>query len=291
MTSHKQAVELWAKELEQLWREQETELVRAVGESNTKPFTHSLDSLQEALEGDGDGVDELAADAYQQWFVMTSNRGSNMAAKPDRVPIGGHRLPPLGYAYHALEPHIDEETMRLHHDKHHQSYVDGLNKAEMEMQKARDSGNFDLIAHWEREAAFNGAGHYLHTLFWKVMSPQGGGDPGDKLAKQIKKDFGSVKKMKDHFSAAAENVEGGGWALLIWAPRAHRLEILQAEKHQNLSQQDQVPLLALDVWEHAHYLKYKNERKPYIEAWWNVVNWPEVERRFAQAQKLRWEAY
>lgn len=207
------------------------------------------------------------------------------------VPIGEHRLPPLPYAYNALEPYIDEETMRLHHDKHHKSYVDGLNKAEIEMQKARRTNNFDLIKHWEREAAFNGAGHYLHTIFWHIMSPNGGGQPRGNLLQAINQSFGSFHQFKKHFSEAANKVEGGGWAILVWSPRARRLEILQAEKHQNLSQWDVIPLLVLDVWEHAYYLKYKNDRKKYIDNWWNIVNWPEVNKRFNEAQNVKWHPY
>lgn len=211
--------------------------------------------------------------------------------KKSVVPIGGHTLPSLPYAYDALEPYIDQETMRLHHLKHHQSYVDGLNKAEKEMQKARTTNDFDLIKHWEREAAFNGAGHYLHTIFWPIMSPNGGGQPTRKLRSAINQSFGSFEKFKKHFTEAANKVEGGGWAILVWSPRSRRLEILQAEKHQNLSQWDVIPLLVLDVWEHAYYLKYKNERKRYIDNWWNLVNWPEVEARFNQASQVKWEAH
>lgn len=210
-------------------------------------------------------------------------------AKP--VPIGGHTLPPLPYGYDALEPYIDEATMRLHHDKHHKSYVDGLNKAEKMMEQSRKSGVFDLIKHWEREAAFNGAGHYLHTVFWNVMAPKMGGKPTGPIVAQIDRDFDGFDAFKKHFFAAADKVEGGGWAILVWSPRSHRLEILQAEKHQNLSQWDVIPLLVLDVWEHAYYLKYKNERPKYIDAWWNVVNWPHVNERFMAAQKLKWQPY
>lgn len=214
------------------------------------------------------------------------------AMEPERsVPIGQHRLPPLPYAYDALEPYIDAQTMHLHHDRHHRSYVEGLNKAERMMAQARESGNYDLLRHWEREAAFNGAGHYLHTIFWHNMSPAGGGEPHGALAEQIARDFGSFERFKQHFSAAAEQAEGVGWALLVWAPRAHHLEILQSEKHQNLSQWDVIPLLVLDVWEHAYYLKYQNERKRYIEAWWNLVNWDNVAERFEKARRLKWEPF
>lgn len=216
---------------------------------------------------------------------------SDPALREKAVPIGGHTLPPLPYAYDALEPHIDEATMRLHHDKHHKSYVDGLNKAETMMAQARKTGDFGLLKHWEREAAFHGAGHYLHTLFWNVMAPKAGGRPSGPIAAQIDRDFGGYEPFRRHFSAAAEQVEGGGWAILVWSPRSRRLEILQAEKHQNLSQWDIVLLLALDVWEHAYYLKYRNERANYITAWWNVVNWPYVNERFAEASRLVWTPY
>lgn len=218
-----------------------------------------------------------------------SIQGMGDSGKP--VPIGGHRLPPLPYAYNALEPHIDEKTMRIHHDIHHQSYVDGLNKAEKKLEAARKSGDFELVKHWERELAFHGAGHYLHTIFWDIMNPQGGGEPGGELAQQIKKDFGSFDRFKKHFSEAADKVEGGGWAILVWSPRSHRLEILQAEKHQNLSQWDVVPLLALDVWEHAYYLKHQSKRKDYIKDWWNVVYWPAVAERFKHASELKWKPF
>ncbi|PYI50678.1 Fe-Mn family superoxide dismutase [Paenibacillus flagellatus] len=244
--------------------------------------------------GPGDsrnGSEEFPAPADRTEPLAPEGTWADPVARTKPVPIGGHTLPPLPYPYDALEPHIDAETMRLHHDKHHKSYVDGLNKAETMMEQARKSGQFDLIKHWEREAAFNGAGHYLHTIFWSTMSPKGGGKPNGPVAAQIDRDFGGFDAFKKHFTAAADKVEGGGWAILVWSPRSHRLEILQAEKHQNLSQWDVVPLLPLDVWEHSYYLKYKNERPKYIDAWWNVVNWPHVNERFSAAQTLKWQSY
>jgi superoxide dismutase len=231
---------------------------------------------------------QFLSEALPEMAMKEADRAMEAQA---RVPIGGHQLPPLPYAYSALEPHIDEQTMRLHHEKHHQSYVDGLNKAERMMAQARETGNFDLLRHWEREAAFNGAGHYLHTIFWNVMSPNGGGEPTGALAEQIQQDFGSLEAFRKHFTHAAEKVEAVGWALLVWAPRSHRLEILQAEKHQNLSQWDVIPLLVLDVWEHAYYLKYQNKRSEYVDAWWNVVDWDSVAKRFEKAKMLTWEPY
>nr|WP_180954216.1 superoxide dismutase [Bacillus sp. M6-12] len=204
------------------------------------------------------------------------------------VPIGKHLLPALPYPYNALEPVISEEIMRLHHDKHHKAYVDGLNKAEMMMQKARSSNDFDLLKHWEREAAFHGSGHYLHTIFWEIMSPKGGGTPKGVLLDQIEKDFGSFEAFKRHFSEAAKQVEGVGWALLVWSPRARRLEILQTELHMILTQWDTIPLLVLDVWEHAYYLQYKNNRGEYVDNWWKLINWPAVSNRFQKARQLNW---
>lgn len=231
----------------------------------------------------------LMAEAYAAMdglAQLLANSGQSAAAP---VPPGQHRLPPLPYPYDALEPYIDAETMRLHHDRHHRAYVDGLNRAERALAEARTSGDFSLVKHWERELAFNGAGHYLHTLFWDSMAPGGGGQPGGAVLAQIQQDFGGFDRFREQFSKAAEGVEGGGWAIWVWSPRANRTEILTAEKHQNLSQWDVVPLLPLDVWEHAYYLKYRNDRGAYVENWWNVVNWPAVAERLRQASRLRWE--
>lgn len=197
-----------------------------------------------------------------------------------------YELPPLPYAYDALEPHIDEQTMRLHHDKHHLSYVNGLNTALEKLAAAREAGDFALVKHWSREAAFHGSGHLLHSIFWPNMAPAGSGpsEPQGDLAAQIAKDFGSFDAFKAHFTAAAGAVEGSGWALLVWEPNAGQLEVLTAEKHQNLTQWGVVPLLVLDVWEHAYYLKYQNNRGAYVNAWWNVVNWADVAERFAAAR-------
>lgn len=207
------------------------------------------------------------------------------------VPPGRHALPPLPYSYEALEPFIDREIMRLHHTIHHQTYVDGLNKAETKMKEARDKDDYDLLKHWEREAAFHGSGHYLHTIFWYNMKPDGGGEPTGELMNFIKRDFGSFTKFKKEFTEAAKKVEGVGWAILVWSNRAHRLEILQSERHMILTQWDTIPLLVLDVWEHAYYLQYKTDRPAYINNWWNLVNWDNVSERFEQARKIGWKIY
>jgi len=191
-----------------------------------------------------------------------------------------YQLPELPYAYEALEPHYDEATVRLHHDAHHKAYVDGLNNAETKLAEAREKSDFSLIKHWERELAFHGSGHILHTLSWQNMCPGGKTLGTGKLQDQINKDFASYENFRKQFSAAAIAVEGSGWALLVWNPAFNKLEILSVEKHQDLTQWGSVPLLTVDVWEHAYYLKYQNKRAAWVEAWWNLVNWEDVENRF-----------
>ena len=195
-----------------------------------------------------------------------------------------YTLPELPYAYNALEPHYDEQTVRIHHDMHHKAYVDGLNNALNKIAHARDNADYALIKHWVKELAFQGSGHVLHTLFWENMTPQSSGNPSGDLLKQIEQDFGSFEAFQKQFSAAAGAVEGSGWAVLGWQPQLGQLLITQVEKHQDLTVWGIVPLLILDVWEHAYYLKYQNRRAEWIKAWWNIVNWEVVEKRFETAR-------
>ncbi|MCL1852720.1 MAG: superoxide dismutase [Peptococcaceae bacterium] len=198
------------------------------------------------------------------------------------VPPGHHVLPPLPYAYNALEKVIDERTLRIHHDKHHRKYVEDLNKAELSLQAALTNGDFTCIKHWEKELAFNGSGHILHSLYWTSMSPSdSGGQPHPTTQAYLDRDFGGVPHFWAQFSAAANAVEGSGWCALCYNPYFRSLVILQAEKHQNLTQWGVVPLLVCDVWEHAYYLRYQNERAQYVKNWFALVNWPEVELRLA----------
>lgn len=192
-----------------------------------------------------------------------------------------YTLPELPYAYNALEPHYDEQTVRIHHDMHHKAYVDGLNNALNKLAQARDNADYALIKHWEKELAFQGSGHVLHTLFWENMTPQSSGSPSGDLLRQIEQDFGGLEAFQKQFSAAAGAVEGSGWAVLGWQPQLGKLLITQVEKHQDLTVWGIVPLLILDVWEHAYYLKYQNRRAEWIKAWWNIVNWEVVAQRFA----------
>ena len=159
------------------------------------------------------------------------------------------------------------------------------------MQKARNTGDYDLLKHWEREAAFHGSGHYLHTIFWSNMKKGGGRVPGGTLLPQLEQDFGSFDRFQTHFTEAANKVEGSGWAILVWSPRSGRLEILQSTLHQLFTQWDTIPLLVLDVWEHAYYLQYQNRKEEYIRNWWNVVDWNNVEERFQKARKLQWQPF
>jgi len=190
-----------------------------------------------------------------------------------------YQLPDLPYAYNALEPYYDEQTVKLHHDVHHKAYVDGLNNADAKLAEAREKGDFSLVKHWERELAFHGSGHILHALFWESMKPDGGGPATGKIAEMIDRDFGGFENFKKQFSAAAVAVEGSGWALLCCNPALGKLEILTAEKHQDLTMWGAQPILALDVWEHAYYLKYQNKRAAWVEAWWNLVDWDGVNDR------------
>ena len=195
-------------------------------------------------------------------------------------------LPKLPYDYKALEPHLDAQTIEIHHSKHHQAYVTGLNKAAAELAKARDSGDLALVKHWSRELAFHGGGHINHALFWITMAPAGqggGGKPEGPLADAINRDFGSFDKFAAHFSAAAAAVEGSGWAWLVFDRLSGRLMVQQMEKQQNMLLTGAAPLLGIDVWEHAYYLKFQNKRADYIKAWWNVVNWPKVAALFVAA--------
>ena len=189
---------------------------------------------------------------------------------------GEYALPPLPYGYDALEPSIDAETMKLHHDKHHAAYVKGANEALAKLAEIRD-GKLDPagVSEWSEKLAFNLSGHTLHAVFWGGMG-QNGGKPSGALAADIDGYFGSIDKLKAQFSAAATQVQGNGWGVLAFEPIAGRLVVLQVRNHQMNVAWAAIPLLVLDVWEHAYYLKYKNARADYVKAFWNVVNWDAI---------------
>ena len=191
-----------------------------------------------------------------------------------------YKLPELPYSYDALEPYYDKATVKQHYDVYHKAYVDALNSIEKHMEMNQSKSNPSLIEYLELEFDFRESGHQLHNIFWQNMCPGGSGLTQGILAKQINKDFGSFESFKKKFTAAALAIEGSGWNILVWNPCFKELEILQAEKNQNLSQWGVIPLLILDVWEHAYKLKYQDKRASWVEAWWNLVNWEDVLKRF-----------
>lgn len=203
---------------------------------------------------------------------------------------GPYQLPPLPYDYADLEPFIDAQTLKLHHDVHHAGYVRAANAAVAELTQIRQTGGDTLqqIRSVTGNLAFNLSGHLLHDLYWKSMKKGGGGDPpaGSEARQVITRDFGSLDAFRANLGATATQVQGSGWTVLAYEPTAQRLLVLQAEKHENTGVWGTVPLLALDVWEHAYYLKYQNKRTEYIKAFMELINWGTVEERLQAARKL-----
>ena len=200
-----------------------------------------------------------------------------------------HTLPALAYAYDALEPHIDALTMEIHHSRHHQTYITNLNAALAELPELAALPVDELLARFDslpvsvQGAVRNhGGGHANHSLFWQVMSPQGGGEPGGELAEAIARDLGGLDAFKQAFTQAALSRFGSGWAWLV-VDKAGRLQVVSSANQDSPLMEGLVPILGLDVWEHAYYLKYQNKRPDYIAAFYNVVNWTEVARRYQQA--------
>ena len=193
-------------------------------------------------------------------------------------------LAPLPYAYDALEPAIDKETMTFHHDKHHQTYVTGANTALEQLAEARETGNLANVNKLEKDLAFNLGGHVNHTIFWNNMSPEGGGRPEGELAAAIDEYFGSFEKFQAHFTATAMGVQGSGWSVLAWDTLGQRANVVQMFDQQGNLPAGTVPLLMLDVWEHAYYLDYLNVRADYVKAFWNIANWQDVAKRLEAAR-------
>lgn len=200
-----------------------------------------------------------------------------------------YKLPELPYAYDALEPHIDKETMNIHHTKHHNTYVTKLNEAVAGKQDLESKSVEELVANLDavpeniRSAVRNnGGGHANHSLFWKLLSPNGGGAPTGELAEAINSKFGSFDQFKEDFAAAAAGRFGSGWAWLV--VNNGELEITSTPNQDSPLSEGKTPVLGLDVWEHAYYLNYQNRRPDYIKAFWNVVNWDEVARLYSEAK-------
>ena len=199
-------------------------------------------------------------------------------------------LPPLPYDYAALEPYIDEATMKLHHDKHHQTYVTNLNGA---VEKHPELGKqtpeelvrnlADVPEDVRKVVQNNGGGHVNHTMFWEIMKPGGGGEPTGELAEEIKSAFGDFETFKKTFNETTAKQFGSGWGWLIY--EGGKLKIVTTANQDNPLSQGHYPILGNDVWEHAYYLKYQNKRPDYLAAWWNTVNWEKIDERFAKARK------
>jgi superoxide dismutase, Fe-Mn family len=196
-----------------------------------------------------------------------------------------YTLPELPYDYSALEPSISGTIMELHHGKHHQTYVTGANTALTQLAEARDSSQLANVNKLEKDLAFNLGGHVNHSVFWTNMSPDGGDKPTGELSSAIDDHFGSFDKFQAHFTAAALGVQGSGWAVLAWDSIGQRLLIQQFFDQQSNFAAGLVPVLMLDVWEHAYYLDYRNVRADYVKAFWNIVNWDNVQTRFQTARE------
>ncbi len=202
-----------------------------------------------------------------------------------------HELPSLPYAYDALEPHIDARTMEIHHDKHHQGYVDKLNTALQNYEELQEKSIEQLLRNIAdvpgdiKQAVINhGGGHANHSLFWAVMSPNGGGEPDGEIARAIANAFGSFAEFTEEFTNAALGRFGSGWAWLVVGAEG-TLRVYSTANQDSPLMEGDTPVLGVDVWEHAYYLSYQNRRADYLAAWWNVVNWEEVNRRFVAARE------
>ena len=195
-----------------------------------------------------------------------------------------YTLPELPYDYAALEPHISARIMELHHSKHHQAYVAGANAAIEQLASARESGNYAAIGTFEKNLAFHLGGHTNHSVFWTNMSPDGGDKPIGQTAAAIDEFFGSFDGFRAHFQANAMAIQGSGWSMLTWDVVAQRMQIVQLYDQQGNVPLGTIPLLLLDMWEHAYYLQHANDKATYIAQWWNVVNWSDVEARLDRAR-------
>lgn len=205
-------------------------------------------------------------------------------------------LPKLPYSYDALEPHIDAKTMEIHHTKHHQTYTDGINNAisnKLMSKENQKKGIVELLSNLDQvrpelrsTVNFHGGGFHNHNLFWKNMNPDGGGKPGGKVADEIDSSFGSFDSFKERFSTSTASIQGSGWGWLVYNPDEKNVQYKSMPNQDSPLTEGLVPLLGLDVWEHAYYLKYQNRRPDYIQAWWNVVNWDEVEYRLSGADAI-----
>ncbi|MEA5618085.1 superoxide dismutase [Cronbergia sp. UHCC 0137] len=233
------------------------------------------------LLGAGAGSFALETSAFAE-NVLSSNTTTTAAIQ----------LPPLPYAYDALEPHIDARTMEFHHDKHHAAYVKNLNGALNKHPELKNKSVEELLRSINKVPSDirttvrnNGGGHVNHSMFWKIMKPNGGGEPTGQIASAINQSFGNFAEFKKQFNAAGASRFGSGWVWLVRTKKGN-LEITTTANQDSPFMEGKYPIMGNDVWEHAYYLKYQNRRPEYLDAWWNVVNWDEINRRFADAIKF-----
>jgi Fe-Mn family superoxide dismutase len=198
-----------------------------------------------------------------------------------------YTLPDLPYDYAALEPHYSAEILELHHDKHHAAYVKGANDTLDKLGEARASDDYGSINMLQKNLAFHLSGHVLHSMFWENLSPDGGGKPEGELDAAISEGFGSFDGFRAQLTQAALAVQGSGWGVLAWEPVGRRLVVEQVYDHQSNVGQGAVPLLVLDMWEHAYYLQFKNVKADWVESFWTIVNWPDVATRLERARALQ----
>ncbi len=222
----------------------------------------------------------LGGSALLMGSRVTEILGNSDSKETHKVLPASHTLPPLPYAYNALEPVIDEQTMHLHYHKHHAGYVKGLNATEQKLAEAMKAQDFSIIKSMERDLAFYGSGHILHSVFWNNLSPKSKGKPEGSLLQALESEFGSFNNFKSQMIAATTSVEGSGWGIFAFQPIWQKLVILQAEKHQNLTQWGAIPLLVIDVWEHAYYLQYQNRRADFVQRIFDIINWDDVSERY-----------
>ncbi len=223
---------------------------------------------------------------------ITANTTPNTTANTTPNTPGAIQLPPLPYAYEALEPHIDTKTMQFHHDKHHATYVKNLNAALAKHPELKGKTVEELLQKLDnvpqdirKTVRNNGGGHVNHSMFWEIMKPKGGGEPTGNIASAINQNFGSFAAFKKQFNEAGAGRFGSGWVWLVRS-KGGKLKVTTTANQDSPLSAGQYPILGNDVWEHAYYLNYQNRRADYLDAWWNVVNWDEINKRFAAASKF-----
>lgn len=195
-------------------------------------------------------------------------------------------LPELAYDYSALEPHYSAKLLELHHGKHHAAYVKGANATLEKLAAAREAGEYDSLNQLQKSLAFHVSGHVLHSLLWRNLSPHGGGEPDGELRAAIEEFFGTMEALRRQMTAAAVQLQGSGWGVLAWEPMGRRLVVEQVHDHQGNIGNGTVPLLAIDMWEHAYYLQYQDVKADWVKAFWKLADWQDVARRFAAVRTL-----